>query len=197
VTPSSGHKESTPPMPTQDDSAADMFRMQDSLAREDPENRSSPEWVKAQLSWRERQLATSTVVQFAAIADHLGLNITDLMCIGILDALGPITLGRLSTLTGLSSGSVTTLVDRMERTGLVRRVRDDADRRRVYLHLNHEQLAPLEQPYRLLNEAYWRFLDGFPPEQLEVVIDYLDKLLPFMSELTVALRERPTDEPDT
>lgn len=182
-------------MPVPDDLSSDVFRTHDARAREDPENVSSPEWVKAQVSWRERQFSTATVVQFATIAGQAGINITDLLCIGILDAWGPVTPGHLATLTGLSTGSVTTLVDRMERAGLVRRVRDEEDRRRIFLHLNHQELSALESPYQMLNEAYWRFLDRFPVDELKVIMRYLDEMLPFMNELTAALRTHRAEEP--
>src|SRR5262245_2228291 len=65
-----------------------------------------------------------------AVAARLGLNRTDLRCLGCL-ADGPRTAGQLAEATGLSSAATTTLVDRLQTRGLVRRVPDPSDRRKV------------------------------------------------------------------
>lgn len=70
-----------------------------------------------------------------AAAGYLGVNRTDLRCMGILRAHQPLTAGELAEASGLSPGAVTALLDRLERAGYVRRVRDGRDRRRVMVEL--------------------------------------------------------------
>ena len=65
----------------------------------------------------------------------LGLNPTDVRCVDLLDQHGTMTAGALAELAGLSTGAVTFLLDRLERAGFVRRVRDLEDRRRVLVEL--------------------------------------------------------------
>ena len=73
-----------------------------------------------------------------AVADALGINRTDLRCIDILGREGAVTAGFLAEATGLTTGSVTTVIDRLEQRGFAQRVRDSKDRRRVLVDLTAE-----------------------------------------------------------
>src|ERR671932_2430246 len=71
-----------------------------------------------------------------AVADALGVNRTDMRCIDVLEREGPVTAGRLAEATGLTTGAITTVIDRLERAGMARRTRDPDDRRRVLVELD-------------------------------------------------------------
>ena len=77
--------------------------------------------------------STWTVVFHQAAAHAFGLNGTDHKCRGVLDETGPITAGELAVVMGMSTGAITSVVDRLEHAGLVRRMRDAVDRRRVII----------------------------------------------------------------
>jgi DNA-binding MarR family transcriptional regulator len=64
-------------------------------------------------------------------AEALGVNLTDLHCLNIVENSGGLTAGALAAEAGLTTGAVTGVVDRLERAGYARRVRDPADRRKV------------------------------------------------------------------
>src|SRR4051795_13043969 len=64
-------------------------------------------------------------------AARLGVNLTDLHCLNIIESRGGVTAGDLATEAGLSSGAVTGVIDRLERVGYAERERDANDRRRV------------------------------------------------------------------
>ncbi len=70
-----------------------------------------------------------------AAAEYLGVNRTDLRCLGLLVTRGPMTAGELAEATRLTPGALTTIVDRLERSGYAQRVRDLADRRRILVEL--------------------------------------------------------------
>lgn len=70
-----------------------------------------------------------------AVADRLRINLTDLRCLDVLEQRGTSTPGEIATALGLSSGAVTTLLDRLEHSGYVQRRRDAEDRRRVLVEL--------------------------------------------------------------
>ena len=76
-----------------------------------------------------------------AASTKLGINRTDQRCLDILDLNGQMTAGQLAAEAGLSTGAVTTLLDRLERVGYVRRVRDTVDRRRVLVEMTDEVRA--------------------------------------------------------
>jgi DNA-binding MarR family transcriptional regulator len=77
----------------------------------------------------EFQDATDLVDEAAAA--RLGLNRTDLRCLGMLARGGAMTAGELAKAAGLTPGAATTAVDRLARAGYARRIRDVGDRRRV------------------------------------------------------------------
>src|SRR5689334_12419223 len=71
-----------------------------------------------------------------AVADSLGLNSTDLRCIGIAWSEPGLTPGRLAEITGLTTGAVTGVLDRLERAGWIQRALDPSDRRRTLIHVS-------------------------------------------------------------
>lgn len=85
---------------------------------------------------RRSQNATDRYDQ--AVADALGLNRTDMRCLDVIDREGPVPAGRLADAAGLTSGAITSALDRLERAGYARRVRDAHDRRRVLVELTDE-----------------------------------------------------------
>lgn len=78
-----------------------------------------------------RALALESTFFSHAVADRLGMAATDFACLSLLFLEGPASAGRLAERTGLSTGAITGVVDRLERGGWARRVSDPADRRRV------------------------------------------------------------------
>src|SRR5437870_4375562 len=78
-----------------------------------------------------QRVSGQSVVLSAIIAEKFGLAPSDLECLGFLQLEGPLTAGRLAELTGLTTGAVTRMIDRLEAGKYVRRRDDPADRRRV------------------------------------------------------------------
>src|SRR6266849_788444 len=72
---------------------------------------------------------------FRAAAAKVGMTVTDMQVIDILDSTGPTTAGQLAELTGLTTGAITGMINRLEEAGLVRRERDPTDGRRVIVQL--------------------------------------------------------------
>ena len=85
-----------------------------------------------------------------AVADHVGMNRTDMRCIDLIDQAGGMTAGELARAAGLTTGAVTAVVDRLERAGMARRVADPTDRRRVRIEVTPklwELTEPLMGPF--------------------------------------------------
>jgi DNA-binding MarR family transcriptional regulator len=119
---------------------------------------------------RKSQLATDRFDQ--AVADALGMNRTDMRLTDVLDREGRVTAGRLAQETGLTSGAITTAIDRLERAGFARRLQDPNDRRRVLVELTPEardrgrsfyteHAALAEKLYHRYNEDELRLLRDF------------------------------------
>lgn len=94
---------------------------------------------------RANEAATQAFDQ--AAYEKLGVNVTDGRCLGIIDNEGPLTAGRLAEVTGLTTAAITAVLDRLERAGYARRIRDVGDRRRVIVELTPE--------LRARNERIW------------------------------------------
>ncbi len=135
---------------------------------------------------RRSQEATARFDQ--AVADSLGLNRTDMRCVDVLHREGPLTAGRLAEETGLSTGAMTTALDRLERSGYARRVRDGADRRRVLV-----ELAPRAQEisaFYVEHAAYAeRLYHRHTVEQLELLLRFVRESREF-NELQAARLEQ-------
>jgi DNA-binding MarR family transcriptional regulator len=116
-----------------------------------------------------------------AIADHLGMNRTDMRCIDLIDQAGGMTAGELARAAGLTTGAVTAVVDRLERAGLARRVADPADRRRVRIEVTPrlwELTGPLMVPFIAESQA---IVDDYSTEELERFADFLRRVIEVQS----------------
>ncbi|CQR66053.1 MarR family winged helix-turn-helix transcriptional regulator [Streptomyces leeuwenhoekii] len=110
-------------------------------------------------------------------AGEHGLHATDVQALAaILDAEEPMTPGRLREYLGLSSGAVTACVDRLERAGHIRRVRESADRRVVHLRYAPDARQTARAYFRPLAEATASARSRFSEEELSVVVRFLDSL---------------------
>jgi DNA-binding MarR family transcriptional regulator len=94
-----------------------------------------------------RRLIAEAMAIHEAVAGSLGLNPTDLRCLELAASEPEMTPSRLAELSGLSTGAVTGILDRLERAGFARRESDPADRRRLLIRVDMERLAELEARY--------------------------------------------------
>ena len=95
----------------------------------------SREDVLAEVAEELRLSGVTNDIADQVVADYLGLNRTDMRCLDIIERLDGVSAGRLASEAGLSTGAVTTVLDRLERAGYARRVPDPGDRRRVLVEL--------------------------------------------------------------
>ena len=123
-----------------------------------------------------------TVFLHQAIAQKVGLNATDTRCLDLINSHseGMATAGRLADLTGLTTGAITHILDRLEKRGIIERVRDSQDRRRVFIHVRGERVKPLLPKYEALGKAYMALLEHYSDTELMVIAGYMEK----MSEMT-------------
>jgi DNA-binding MarR family transcriptional regulator len=157
--------------------------------------------LRKRLMWQARRLSSISTLYAMATADHLRLNLSDMLCLGILSVAGPISPGQLAMLIGLSTGSVTGLIDRLERLDLVRRERDEQDRRRIVLHLTTDRAEEIGHAFIPMLEAAWQHLEQFSDDDLRVLLRYHEGAIGFMQEAIQEMRARDrapvaTPEPD-
>jgi len=108
-----------------------------------------------------------------AVADRLGLNPTDLRVLDLVVAEPGLTPGRLVELSGLTSGAITGVLDRLEAAGYVERRPDPDDRRSVGVQPVADRLADLEAARGPLRGELDRLLAGFRPEERAAIVGFL------------------------
>jgi DNA-binding MarR family transcriptional regulator len=130
-----------------------------------------------ELSRQARESTLWTVLLHNAIASRSGINVTDMQCINLLQLNGPMTPGALAEAMFLTTGgAITAVIDRLEKAGMVRRHRDDQDRRRVIVEATEGgPTAELGTRFEPVAEMYAELLDGFTDEQLRTILDYLTR----------------------
>jgi DNA-binding MarR family transcriptional regulator len=138
---------------------------------------SSPSLDRAQLFEalnHQTQLLAAIIVLFEqAAADRLNLNVLHLHCANMLRLMGPMTAGQLAELTGLTTGAVTGMIDRLERVGYVRRESDPHDRRRVVVQAESEvmerDIGPL---YESLARASAAMYANYSNQELALLLEH-------------------------
>jgi DNA-binding MarR family transcriptional regulator len=109
----------------------------------------------------------------AAVADLLGVNRTDVICLDILARLGTVTAGRLAEESRLTTGAVTAVIDRLERAGYVRRLDDPTDRRRVLVKTTDRFGELAEHAYGPVAEELIASVSRYTREQLDGIREFL------------------------
>jgi DNA-binding MarR family transcriptional regulator len=107
-----------------------------------------------------------------SVADYAGISSSDLECLDFLNLEGRATAGRLAQVTGLTTGAITGVVDRLEKVGFVRRERDDNDRRKVFITLIPENIARIGGLYEHMQRAMLKNWEGYSDEELRLLLRF-------------------------
>jgi DNA-binding MarR family transcriptional regulator len=107
-----------------------------------------------------------------AVADCAGISSSDMDCMDFLNFEGRITAGRLAELTGLTTGAITGVIDRLEKAGFVRRERDESDRRKVFIVPVPERMMEIGRLYGPLQRAMHKQGDGYTDAELKLLLRY-------------------------
>jgi DNA-binding MarR family transcriptional regulator len=137
-----------------------------------------------------RQTGSLMNLMGQAAADRVGINATDLNCLNLLSFSGSLTAGELARATGLTTASITGVVDRLEAAGFVRRERDPADRRRVVVTIVLEKavrevasiFAPMIADWQQLAERY-------SDDELRLIVEFYDQMQSVIRKQLARLRE--------
>jgi DNA-binding MarR family transcriptional regulator len=122
-----------------------------------------------------RKVSAQSVLLSDTVARLVGLHSTDLECLDLLFLSGPATAGRLAAHTGLTTGATTAVIDRLERSGYVRRTRDLHDRRLVMVEALPAGMKQIEPLYQRLADAMDGLHEGYSDRQLALVVEYLSR----------------------
>lgn len=138
-----------------------------------------------------QQHAYTSIQMHEAVARKAGLSGTDHKYLGFLMEKGQMTAGELSSLTGLTTGAVTGLIDRFEKKKLVKRRFAEDDRRKVIIEPNTEKImtlfVPLYKEYRSKSE---KLIASFSDKEIKIIETYFLKAIEIMKETTDKLNSK-------
>jgi len=147
----------------------------------------APKGGLAELVWRE--LSARSTLLHQAVADRLGLSATELKCVDFAERAGrPITAGELAELTGLSTGAITGIVDRLEKASFVRREKDPKDRRQVYIRLVPRRAREVEQLYEPIGRACDALGARYDDRERALIGGFLEECVSLLERETERLR---------
>ena len=130
---------------------------------------------------------------FRVAAAQTGKTVTDMQVLDILDITGPTTAGNLAELTGLTTGAVTGLLNRLEEAELVRRERDPEDGRRIIVQLvtKKKEMHEIEAVLAPLGNSLEEMASGYSDEQIAFLVDFLKSSNAISRREIVRLQEAP------
>lgn len=147
-----------------------------------------------EMSYLEQRVSAITAIISMDVASEYGLNITDFLALGAIVDSDGLTPGDLATELGLTTGSITALLDRLERVGYVRRERSETDRRKVLIYPACERPEMLSNPFMDLTHPYCQHLETYTPEELDTVRRYLTNSHEMLRDFVVARRARRKEQ---
>lgn len=137
-----------------------------------------------------REMSRASLLFRHCVAEAIGLHVTDAECIDYLLEAGSATAGQLATLTGLTTGSVTTMIDRLENAGFVRREADATDRRKVIVKPIMEQIAQFAPFYDNLIKEVNQIFSQYTDEELGLLVKHNNDLIALYENQITMIRDK-------
>jgi DNA-binding MarR family transcriptional regulator len=142
-----------------------------------------------------RKYSDTSLLMHEAIARKAGLSGTDHKYLGLLIEKGQLTAGDLSKLTGLTTGAVTGLIDRLEKKKLAKRQFDKNDRRKVIIVANVGNAMKLLEPiFAELQQKTTALISSFSEKEIAVIESYFLSAIEIMNDVTNGINEKQTEE---
>jgi DNA-binding MarR family transcriptional regulator len=152
----------------------------------DPEARQA---LLAQLQAELTQAIADGILFQQAVADRLGLSLSDFKCLTALSANEHATAGDIAARTGLTTGAVTRMIDRLERGGWVYREHDQQDRRRVIVRPVPERLTEIWPLFDGMTNAWAAALADYDDRQVTMVLDLFSTMRKIAREQAALLHQ--------
>ena len=135
-----------------------------------------------------RQYSDASIFMHEAIARKAGLSGTDHKYLGLILQHQELTAGDIAKLTGLTTGAVTGLIDRLEKKQLLKRQFTKDDRRKVIIVPNVENSMKLLQPvFSELQQKTTELINSFSEKEIEIIERYFTEATIIMRETTINL----------
>jgi DNA-binding MarR family transcriptional regulator len=122
------------------------------------------------------------------VAGRAGVSSSDMECLDFLNLEGRVTAGRLAEVTGLTTGAITGVVDRLEKAGFVRRERDENDRRKVFIATVPENVAKIGKFYAPIQKAILKDWESYSDAELRLLLKFMTQGYKTMLTATTELK---------
>jgi len=137
-----------------------------------------------------REYSDTSILMHEAIARKAGLTGTDHKYLGFIMQKGKMTAGEIAEVTGLTTGAVTGLIDRLEKMNLVKREYDANDRRKVYVVANIKSAQKLLHPlFADLWQKTEELIMSFTEKEIGVIERYMKSATKIMNETIIQLKD--------
>src|SRR5947207_10373569 len=150
-----------------------------------------PERADLEVAFAAGLRRTGALMQLmgTAAAERIGINATDLNCLNILSFSGHMTAGELARATGLTTASITGVVDRLEEAGFVTRERDPHDRRRVVVQINTDRAMKDVAAIFVPMLRSWREMSArYSCDELRLIVDFYGRMEQVLRDHVTRLR---------
>ncbi|MCB9231280.1 MAG: MarR family transcriptional regulator [Bacteroidia bacterium] len=138
-----------------------------------------------------RQYSDASIFMHEAIARKAGLSGADHKYLGLILQHKELTAGDISKLTGLTTGAVTGLIDRLEKKKLLKRQFTKDDRRKVIIIPNPENSMKLLQPiFSELQQKTAKLIASFTEKEIQIIERYFLEATAIMNETTYNLNNK-------
>lgn len=136
-----------------------------------------------------RASQTATDLFDETLTQFLGINRTDGRCLDLIDRRGRVSAGQLANDSGLTTGAVTAVIDRLEAAGYVRRIRDTLDRRKIWVELTEDTRNITARIFGHYEKTGPMMMARFTPDQVRAILEYLEIGTFVENEMAAALKE--------
>jgi DNA-binding MarR family transcriptional regulator len=138
-----------------------------------------------------QQYAYTSLQMHEAVGRKAGLSGTDHKYLGFLLVRGRMTAGELSTLTGLTTGAITGLIDRFEMKKLVKRQFDKDDRRKIFIIPDTEKIMTIFEPlYKEFRKESEKLAASFSNDEIKTIQHYFVKAIAIMDDIINKLNHK-------
>ncbi|MFT4148360.1 MAG: MarR family transcriptional regulator [Micrococcaceae bacterium] len=127
------------------------------------------------LNQQLQELSEETILFHEAVANALGIHITDHKCLTILGRTGPLPISELAKRLGLSKSAATFMADRLEKKHMVQRIASSTDRRKILIKpIPSPTSGQLKECFQTLDQEMQKELNSYSLEELELILHFVE-----------------------
>jgi len=120
-----------------------------------------------------RDVGISSLIFRNMLAKKLDLNLSESLCLSYLAIRESLSPSELSRLIGLTTGSTTTMLDRLEKMGYIQRIPSEKDRRKLRIILTDSYKKEAHSQVINVQKAHKELIAEYSKDDLELILRFL------------------------